>query len=309
MTKIVVIGGSGFLGRHLIELLLAKNMHVINVDLAPSALVNERLEFIEASFIEPDQLHNAFADSDIVFHLASTTLPKTSNDNPQFDVQSNLCGTLSLLDLAVKNNIQKFIFISSGGTVYGPPTQLPVPEDHVTNPTCSYGIVKLAIEKYLQMYHHLYGLNTCSLRLSNPYGAYQRVDKAQGAVTVFCHKAVSEETIEIWGDGSVVRDFIYATDAAQAMLATIGAECAGQVINIGNGCGTSLNQLLAIIESALGRKVDKTYLEARGFDVPEIYLDTQKAKQLLGWEPSISIEEGVKLLINTMSTNPQSKEL
>jgi UDP-glucose 4-epimerase len=300
ISKTLVIGGSGFIGRHLIESLLAEGRDVRSLDITRPEQSGDRLEFIEGSFTDCPLMEEVLTGCDIVFHLASTTLPKTSNDDPLFDIKTNLSGTVALLDLAVKKNIKKFIFISSGGTVYGVPTQLPVSEDHNTNPLCSYGIVKLAIEKYLRMYHRVYGVDTCSLRLSNPYGEYQRVDAAQGAVSVFCNKALASETIEIWGDGSVVRDFIYVKDAVRAMLCAIEADCAGKEINIGYGSGVSLNQLLGQIETVCGHSLDKQYMPARGFDVPEIYLDIERAKKVLGWEPRVSLADGLELLAKWM---------
>lgn len=300
MSKALVIGGSGFLGRHLIESLLAAGVDVCSLDITLPEQPDNRLEYIEGSFTDRMLVEKAMMGCDTVFHLASTTLPKTSNDDPAFDIISNLAGTVTLLDLAVKNKVKKFIFISSGGTVYGAPTQLPVSEDHSTNPTCSYGIVKLAIEKYLYMYHQAYGLETCSLRLSNPYGEYQRIDAGQGAVAVFCHKALTGETMEIWGDGSVVRDFIYVKDAVRAIMLTLDSGCAGMAINIGYGAGASLNQLLEQIEIVCGCTINRQYLPARGFDVPKIYLDIRRAKKVLGWEPEVLLAEGIKKLIYAM---------
>lgn len=300
MKKILVTGGSGFLGQHLVEALLALGENVRNLDLNEPSVKHERLEFIKGSFTNPDLIDEALTGCDVVFHLASTTVPKTSNDDPIFDINTNLIGTVAMLNTAVAKKLDKFIFISSGGTVYGSPTQLPVPEDHQTDATCSYGVIKLAIEKYLQIYHQQHGLNTCSLRLSNPYGEHQRIDLGLGAVTTFCHKALNDEPIEIWGDGSVVRDFIYVRDAANAMVLAMNSECSGSVINIGYGSGISLNNLIEKIEMTLGYEVQKTYYPGRGFDVPEIYLDISRAKDVLGWVPETSLNDGIKLLLDSV---------
>ncbi|MCK5666462.1 MAG: NAD-dependent epimerase/dehydratase family protein, partial [Thiotrichaceae bacterium] len=300
MKKILVTGGSGFLGHHLINALLSSGNNVRSLDLHESSIKHEQLEFIKGSFTNHDLIDEALTGCDVVFHLASTTIPKTSNDNPLFDINTNLIGTVTMLDLAVSKKIDKFIFISSGGTVYGSPTQLPVPEDHQTNATCSYGVIKLAIEKYLQIYHQQHGLNTCSLRLSNPYGEYQRADSGLGAVTAFCHKALNDEPIEIWGDGSVIRDFIYVKDAVNAMILAMDSDCSGLVINIGYGSGTSLNQLIEKIEMVCGHELQKAYYPGRCFDVPEIYLDINRAKNILGWEPTTSLDDGIKLLLENI---------
>ena len=300
MKRTLVTGGSGFLGYHLITALLALGKNVCCLDLHEPSIKHERLEFIKGSFANPDTIGEVLTGCDVVFHLASTTIPKTSNDDPLFDIGTNLIGTVAMLDLAVARKIEKFIFISSGGTVYGTPTQLPVPENHQTDATCSYGVIKLAIEKYLQIYHQQQGLDTCSLRLSNPYGEHQRVDSGLGVVTTFCHKALNDEPIEIWGDGSVVRDFIYVKDAVNAMVLAMNSDCAGSVINIGYGNGVSLKDLIVKIEMVLGREIQKTYYPGRSFDVPEIYLDISRAKDILGWAPETSLNDGIKLFVDSV---------
>ncbi len=298
--SILVTGASGFIGSHLLESLLADGHPVIAMDLRAPRLQHPRLRFVQGSFIDLPGLDELMSECGAVFHLASTTLPKSSNDDPRFDVSSNLVGTLRLLELARTTGVGRFIFASSGGTIYGPPEVLPVSEEQGTHPICSYGIVKLAIEKYLLMYHHLYGLDTCSLRMSNPYGEYQRPDTGQGAVTVFCHKVVNNEPIEIWGDGSVVRDFIHIDDVVRAMRCTLSADCGGKVINIGYGAGSSLNDILREIEHASGQRPRCTFKPARGFDVPAIYLDIRRAGEVLGWSPQVSLSEGIRRMIQAL---------
>ncbi len=298
MKKALVTGASGFLGRHLVEALLAEGCTVVGFDISTPDTSDDHLQWVTGSFLDGELLRDALQDCEVIFHLASTTLPKSSNDDPGHDVATNLQGAIGLLDQAVAAGVSKVVFISSGGTVYGVPRQLPVPEDHVTHPTCSYGIVKLAIEKYLYLYHQMHGLDTCSLRLSNPYGEYQRPDTGQGVIAALCHRALHGETIEIWGDGSVVRDFIYVKDAVAAMLKAMEVECAGQAFNIGSGTGTSINQVIDQIELASACTVKRDYKPGRGFDVPEIYLDISKASRDLNWQPLVSMEEGLARLFD-----------
>lgn len=302
-NKVLVVGGSGFLGRHLIEGLLDAGFTVSSLDLIKPNWLDGSVGFYEGCFTTSSLLEEALSDCDIVFHLASTTLPKLSNEDPLFDISTNLLGTVELLNFAVQKRIRKFVFISSGGTVYGAPTSVPVHENHSTNPICSYGIVKLSIEKYLRLYHRLHGLETVSLRVSNPYGEHQRVDKSQGAISVFCHKALKGETIEIWGDGSVVRDFIYVKDVVQSMLKALESDCAGMEINVGYGSGASIDEVLFTIETSLGHKVDRKYFPARSFDVPEIYLDIGMAKSILDWTPELQLQDGIDLLLKWMKSS------
>jgi UDP-glucose 4-epimerase len=251
------------------------------------------VEWIEGDLVNHEDLEKAVHGCDVIYHLVSTTLPKSSNDNPIYDIETNVIGTLHLLDLARKTKGKKIIFISSGGTVYGIPGEIPIRESHPTDPVCSYGITKLAIEKYLALYHQLYGLDYCVIRPSNPFGERQRVTGAQGAVAVFLHKALRDEPIEIWGDGSVVRDFIYVGDLITAVVKALNYTGEQKIFNIGSGQGRSLNELRAAIEALLGRKVRCTFTPSRAFDVPSNVLDISMAARHLNWRPTISFQEGL----------------
>lgn len=293
----LVLGGGGFLGSHLTESLVAAG-HAVRIFERPNLnrprSAPQGVEWLEGDFLNLGDLSHALADCEIVYHLVSTTLPKDSNKNPAYDVETNVVGTLRFLELACRRGVRKVIFVSSGGTVYGLPQEVPLKETHVNHPTCSYGIGKLMIEKYLHLFHVLYGLNYCALRLANPYGERQRVTASQGAVTVFLYKALRDEVIEIWGDGSVVRDYIYVKDAIRALVCALDCETGWPVFNIGSGQGRSLNDVLAAIEALLDRPVCKTYLPGRAFDVPANVLDISKAAELLHWTPQVTFGDGLR---------------
>jgi UDP-glucose 4-epimerase len=239
-------------------------------------------------------VEDAVSGCEVIIHLVSTTLPKNSNDDPVFDVEGNVIGTLRLLDAARAARVRKVVFISSGGTVYGIPREVPIPESHPTEPRVSYAIAKLAIEKYLELYQLLHGLDYVVLRVANPYGARQRVDAAQGDVAVFLDRALRNETIEIWGDGSVVRDYLHISDVARAFLRAVDYTGEPRVFNIGSGAGCSLNELIGSIERLLGRPVARRYLAPRPFDVPRNVLDIARARDVLGWSPTVSLDEGLR---------------
>jgi len=292
--RCLITGGGGFQGYHLTKVLIANGYKVRCLDrYKPVWLAEENVEFIEGDFSATHLIADTIKGCDIIFHLACTTLPKTSNEDPDFDVSSNVLGTIRMLDEAVKANVKRFIFISSGGTVYGVPSIIPIPENHPTNPLCSYGITKLTIEKYLRLYHQLHGLNTISIRLSNPYGEYQRVDAIQGCIAVFCYKAITGQTIHIWGDGSVKRDFIYISDVVDAVLKLINSPMSGCEINIGNGKPVSLNEIIDNIEHLLGRTIKRQYSVGRTFDIPVNALDISFAREKLNWEPKINLYDGL----------------
>jgi UDP-glucose 4-epimerase len=230
---------------------------------------------------------------DVVLHLLSTTLPKSSADDPIYDVQSNVVGSLQLLNAMVAKGVPKIVFISSGGTVYGNSMYLPIDEKHPTQPFVSYGITKLAIENYLQMYSHLHGIKAISLRVTNPYGERQRVGTAQGAVGVFLHHAIRGLPIDIWGDGSVTRDFIHVSDVAEAFVRAIRHPSANGPFNISSGVGTSLNELIGILENVLDKRIDRRYLPGRPIDVPVSVLSNGLAQEVFGWTPSVSMRDGI----------------
>jgi len=293
--RILVIGGCGFIGSHIVEALALRHDEVVVFDRASSKFEegSPSAQYVRGELGNRGELETVIASGfDVVIHLVSSTIPQTSNDDPIFDVQMNLVESLALFDLCVKRHVRKLVFISSGGTVYGIPNTLPVPEDHPTDPICSYGIVKLAIEKYLQFYHRLYGLEYVILRVSNPYGIRQDPIGAQGVVPVFIWKIICGEQIKVWGDGSVVRDFISVRDVARLCGDVVRGTTSG-TFNVGSGNGTSINELLTLMGEVLGLKPSVQRLEHRKFDVPSIILDCSRARTAFGWTPAVPLAEGL----------------
>ncbi|HZE59492.1 MAG TPA: NAD-dependent epimerase/dehydratase family protein [Burkholderiales bacterium] len=311
MTSSLVLGGAGFIGSHLAEALVREGHRVRvfdrpHVDRLP--LFARGFEVFTGDFLNPQALAPALEGAEVVFHLVSTTLPKNSNDNPAYDVESNVLGTLRLLELCRSSGVRKLVYVSSGGTVYGPPRSVPVREDHPTEPICSYGVHKLMVEKHLHLEHHLHGLDYCVLRPPNLYGPRQRLDTAQGAVAVFLDRALRGEPIEIWGDGSVVRDYVYVADAVDALLkaARLRSPSAGEprVFNLSSGRGTSLKELVAAIEALLGHPVRVNYSAARALDVPVNVLDASAAARHLGWRASTPLAEGLRRTYEWLRASP-----
>lgn len=292
-NTVLLVGGSGFIGSHLTHALLEAGATVRVLDVVRPRLDHPKLQWHEGSLLHGERLEQALDGCDIIYHLASTTTPRSSNEDMAFDVESNLSGSIKLLQLAAARDIKRFVFISSGGTVYGAPDILPAPEHSRTNPRCSYGIIKLAIEKYVLLFQQLHGLPACILRLSNPYGAYQRPDTGQGVIAAFCHRAAQGEPIHIWGDGNTVRDYLHINDATTALLLAAERDCEGQVLNIGSGIGHSVNDIIACIEECSGQQIEKRYHPARPFDIRTVYLDITAAQQVLGWQPSTALEDGI----------------
>lgn len=310
--KCLVLGGRGFIGSHLVDTLLARGHFVRCFDrphlvpLGESHLSNPNFELYEGDLVSETDVTDALVGCEVCFHLVSTTLPKSSNADPVFDVESNVLGTVRLLNHAVKSGLKKIVFVSSGGTVYGEPIQLPIPETHPTDPVCSYGISKLAIEKYIGLFYRLHGLDYTVLRIANPYGERQRTHASQGAVAVFLGKVLRGEPVEIWGNGTIVRDYIHISDVVTALLAALERSGNEHVFNIGAGQGQSLNEVIDVIEKVTGRTADRRYMPGRIFDVPVSVLAIDRAQQSLAWSPKIDFKQGLERFTAWLKHHPNA---
>jgi len=294
--RILILGGSGFLGSHVVDRFLAGGNEVAVYDLSSERYRRKPpgVQYHTGDLGNVGALEEVISTGfDAVLHFISTTTPKSSNNSPEFDIQSNVINTVHMLDLCVKHKIRKIVFLSSGGTIYGNIGEEPaVNEQHAVHPLCSYAVSKLSIEHYLHIYKQLYGLDFVSLRVSNPYGERQNPEVALGAVTVFLHRVINRQPIEVWGDGSVVRDFIYAADVADAVYLATTNPISG-VFNAGSGVGLSLRQLIAEIEIVLNLTAQVHWTPGRAFDVPRIVLDSSKLQAATGWSCSRSFREGL----------------
>lgn len=224
----------------------------------------------------------------------STTVPTTSNQHISQELVSNVIFSANLFEACIRCGVKKVVFVSSGGTVYGKEVDCPLKEKTATNPISSYGVQKITIEKLLYLYRYMYGLDYRIIRLANPYGPYQRPNGVLGAVTTFTYKALKGDEITVYGDGSVVRDFIYIDDAIRAIMKIVNGENKHRTFNLGCGYGTSIKQVLETIEKALGIKLNVSYLEGRKVDVPVNYLDISRYEKYYGALNPISLEDGIR---------------
>jgi UDP-glucose 4-epimerase len=253
------------------------------------------LQFAYGDFTKENNFAALVHGMDYVFHMICTSLP--ANENAIAEIEENVLPTLRLLEACQQNAVRKVVFISSGGSVYGPGKTDRIPETHPTEPICPYGIHKLGLEKYLHAYWHLYGMDYAVMRLSNPYGERQNPSKPQGVIAAFIARTLSGQPVEIWGDGSIVRDFVYEWDVAKAAVCLADYQGPEKVFNIGSGRGYSLNEVIGIIEQAADRKVNKRMRPGRRQDVPVNILDITKAQQVLGWQPEVDLTEGIKRVV------------
>ncbi|MDO9215269.1 MAG: NAD-dependent epimerase/dehydratase family protein [Methylococcales bacterium] len=295
--RCLVLGASGFIGSHLVKSLAVLGHQVAaygrHFDSTNLGGLGANIEYITGDFCNEHRWDELLSGIQVCYHLISTTVPKSSNDDPIADVTGNVIGTLKLLEAAKKKNI-RIVFTSSGGTVYGKINTDSIDEDHATDPLCSYGITKLTIEKYLLLYRELHSVRSVVLRIANPYGEGQQPYAIQGAVAVFMGRVLRGHTIDIWGDGSIIRDYVYVQDVVQAMIAA--SEYGGRlnVFNVGSGAGVSLLELLEMIEQVTAKKADIIFHPSRSFDVPRNVLNIAKAQKELSWTPQVPMIDGLK---------------
>ncbi len=295
-VKTLVLGGNGFIGSHLVDR-LRREGHAVRVFDRNEELYRQPLpgvEYCHADFGNRTLLAEALEGVEVIFHLISTTVPKTSNDDPAFDVTSNVVETISLLEKCVHRGVRKIVFLSSGGTVYGAPDSLPVAEDHPTNPECSYGITKLSIEKYLALFHLLYDLDYVILRPSNPYGPRQNPLGIQGAISVFLGRIAAGKPIEVWGDGEIVRDYVFVEDLVDGIYRAATRTTTSRIFNLGAGAGHSLREIIGVMRRVTDAEVRVMYTARRRFDVSQIYLDIRRATGELAWQPATPLDVGIR---------------
>lgn len=293
--RALVLGGSGFIGSHLVDALLAAGHSVRVFDRAPERTrpTPRAAEFMQGSIDESALLAETLTNTDTVFHLVSTTVPSTANLDPVADIEGNLINTVNLLALMRASGVRRLVYLSSGGTVYGIPEADPVPESHPLRPISSYGIIKVAIEHYLRMEHALHGLSYTAIRAANPYGPRQGHGGVQGIIGTYLHNIAKGEPLQLWGDGSVVRDFIYVKDLATLCLRAAEAGLVGSY-NAGSGQGHSIAEVIRTMGAVTGQALSPLRHPARGIDVPRVVLDISKAQAATGWRPETSLETGLR---------------
>lgn len=295
--KILVTGGAGFIGSHLLQLLQGQQgVEVVVFDNLSSGRrehVPKGIRLVEGDVRDAEGLANLFASEafDSVVHLAAQTMVPYSLSHPEEDCQINLLGLINILECCRKYTVKHIVF-SSSAAVYGDNLNIPLHEEEKPMPTSAYGITKMASEHYLRMYHDLYGLNTTVLRFANVYGERQGAGGEGGVVSIFCKLLAAGQGVTVFGNGEQTRDFVYAGDIAEALWR--GSQLEGHhVINISTQKETSVNQLLAAFKQAVGREFPVQYAPIREGDIFRSVLANGRCVELLGFCPAMNLQEGV----------------
>lgn len=304
MAKILVTGGAGFIGSHVVDLFLAKGYEVVVLDnLSTGSLsnLNPKARFYETDICNPE-VRDIFAAErpDYVSHHAAQADVRLSVTQPVFDATVNILGSLNLIECAREFEVKHFVFISSGGAVYGEPERLPCDEDHPVNPICPYGASKHTIEHYLYMYHANYGLKYTVLRYANVYGPRQNPHGEAGVVAIFTGKMLAGEPAIVYGDGEQTRDFIYVGDCAHANYLAVRVDHQPGIYNLGWGRPTSINEIFFALAKATGYSQPIQQGPAKVGETRHIYLDASKAARELGWMPTLTLEDGLEKTVSYM---------
>lgn len=294
--KILVTGGAGFIGSHVVDLFVREGYEAVVVDdLSTGRLsnLNPKAKFYRMDIRDPKLAEVFEAEKpDFVSHHAAQMDVRRSIVEPVFDADVNILGSLNVIECAKRYQVKRLVYISSGGAAYGEPEYLPCDEAHPINPICQYGASKHTVEHYLYMYYQNYGLKYTVLRYPNVFGPRQDPHGEAGVVAIFIGRMLNGEDVVINGDGENQRDFVHVKDCARANL--LGLDAPVGIYNLGFGYGTSVNQIFDALKQITGYPKDAIHGPAKLGETRKIYLDANKAQKVMGWSPSITLEEGLK---------------
>ncbi|MBI5357969.1 NAD-dependent epimerase/dehydratase family protein [Candidatus Saccharibacteria bacterium] len=298
MAKCLVLGANGFIGSHLVESLLAAGHNVRCFDRYSSEtpdVSTPNAEIYKGDFLSIESLEGALEDIEYVFHFISTTNPFTAENDPLTDIETNLKMSIKLFDLCAKKSIKKVIFASTGGSIYGDTdTETPISEDTCPAPVSPYAIGKLSIENYLRYFQRKHGLDYQVLRISNPYGPGQNTSSGQGVVSIFLENFNKGIPLTIYGDGSMVRDYIYISDLAEMIAKSFEKSTKNKVYNIGSGKGYTVNEIVETIESVTGLSAKVEHKETPSTFVNKIVLDSNRFLEEFEIRPKTDLRKGIE---------------
>lgn len=300
--KILITGGAGFIGSHLTDALIEKGNEILIIDNLSSGKmenVNPKAEFYKLDIQSPE-ISEIFKKNkpEAVFHLAAMIDVRKSVEDPAKDAETNILGSLNVLENCRKNGVEKIIFASTGGAIYGDADIIPTPESYPEFPLSPYGIAKLTIEKYLNYYHKIFGLSFVALRLSNVYGPRQNSEGESGVVAIFCDKIFLGRQPVINGDGEQTRDYVFVDDVVEANILALEKDKIG-VFNVGTGKETSVNEVFKKLKNLSKTEIKGIYGPAMKGEQKRSCLDFSKIEKELGWTPKYDLERGLAETISS----------
>jgi UDP-glucose 4-epimerase len=295
--NILVTGGSGFIGSHITDAYISRGHDVIIIDNMSSGVkeyINPKAKFYKMDICD-EGISKVFKENkiDVINHHAAQIDLRKSVDNPKFDIQVNIAGSVNLLQNAVENKVKKFIFASTGGAIYGEHDYFPADENHSTRPSAPYGINKLCVEKYLYYYNHVYGLNYTVLRYANVYGPRQNPHGECGVIAIFTDKILNGSVPLINGDGTQTRDYVYVTDVVKANVLALDAQ-KSDIYNVATTHETDVNFIFDHINKFAGMNFTQKHGPAKLGEQKRSVLSFEKISTELGWMPEVDIETGLK---------------
>lgn len=296
--KILVTGGAGFIGSHVVDLYLEQGHEVVIVDdlsTGRAVNLNPRATFYQLDIRSPEVRAVFEAERpDVVNHHAAQMDVRRSVAQPQFDADVNILGSLNLIEASRSYGVRRFLYVSTGGAVYGEPEYLPCDEVHPVNPVCQYGVSKHTVEHYLLLYRLLYGLEYVVLRYPNVYGPRQDPRGEAGVVAIFTGQMLTNQQIVINGDGEQQRDFVYVGDCAHANLLALQLENSSGIYNLGSGRGTSVNEIFSALKEITGYPSDAGHGPPKLGETRRIWLAAGKAQAEMGWRPRVGLRDGLE---------------
>jgi UDP-glucose 4-epimerase len=313
MHRTILIGGAGFIGKHLAKLLIEAGREVYVVGRSKSAPKELSPEccYVTGNYGDINTLQKILTPGCEVVDLAYSTVPKTSFDDPLYDLNSNLPSSVKLMEEALRIGVRRIVLVSSGGTVYGPVESLPITENYPTRPISPYGITKLAVEHYALMYHRNGRLPVVVVRPGNAYGEDQRVGTGQGFLAAALNSTLSGSDVEIYGQKGTIRDYVHVSDVASGVMAALMNGYDGNIYNLGTGVGTSNIDIISMLQEFAekdGFIVRTRILPARGYDVESNVLDSSRLRNHTGWSPKIGLKEGIQKIWNAAKNKKLSEK-
>ena len=300
--NILITGGAGFIGSHLVDKLAPENEVFVLDNLFSGSLANleksnSRITFIKGDVCDKGLVEDIVAKVDFIFHLAADVGNVRSIKDPVANMEVNVRGTLNLLEACLSSNIQRFVY-SSSAAIYGEARYLPIDEDHPLNPESPYAVSKLAAEKYVFAFYKVHGLPTTSLRYFNVYGPRQEGSEYGNVIPIFLRRIGEGKPLIIFGDGNQTRDFVFVEDIVQAnILAATQPQAIGGIFNIATGKKTSVNELAELVEKITGKNTQIIHNKPRAGEVRDSQANLEKAGKTLEYKPQISLEEGLLLIL------------